>query len=276
MDRFFADHDARRTAGEPGLHEPARTAAHTELCAGKSFALRESSELVGSSELEPLRAATVHSCCAACAADPHCAGFTFSADSFHCSLKSWPGSHSPLRGVVAGVLARPGALGDSDATPGRGRQQQRQQQQQEQAGQRHGQQAAQRERFKARLTEIFMDHDPSKVVKVDALLDRYRGNEERFLQRTEEQYHAIERLVQERKDDRGALAAGFGSVVGPARDAHGFTAGEYRERVEQLLRVNDPSRLAQVDAMLEHFAGRELELVDFLIGRYQYRGGKLT
>jgi hypothetical protein len=277
IDRYFADHDARRGAQQPGLHYTDRPAAHTELCAGKSFELRESSELVGASQLEPLRAATVHSCCAACATEPRCAGFTFSPATFRCSLNSWPGSHSPQQGVISGVVALSGSSADDGAPRGRTWQQQQQQQQQPEQQQPHQQQAApryelqpaQRERYKKRLTEIFMDHDPSKLAKVDALLDRYRGNEERFLQRTEEQYHAIERLVQERHDDRGALFGGSGGVAGPARDAHGFTAGEYRERIEQIFRANDPARLEQVDAMLEHFAGRELELADYLIAKYR-------
>jgi hypothetical protein len=279
IDRYFADHDARRGAQQPGLHDTDRPAAHTELCAGKPFELRESSELVGgASELEPLRAATVHSCCGACATEPRCAGFTFSPGTFRCSLYSFvAGFPFPAKGVISGVLALSGSPTDDGAPRGRTWRHQQEQQQQQQQQQPHQQQAApryelqtaQRERYKMRLTDIFMDHDPSKLAKVDALLDRYRGNEERFLQRTEEQYHAIEHLVQERKDDRGALSGGSGGVAGPARDAHGFTAGEYRERIEQILRANDPARLEQIDEMLVYFAGRELELADYLIGKYR-------
>ena len=130
----------------------------------REFALHADAEF-SSDFSEPLRTHTLAECCDACAERLDCQAFTFEDST--CSLKFSAGSLTTRPGMVSGASG--GARGVSANS--------------------HARSGSSREDyFRERLIELYKTHDPSKLERVDSLLLRYKGNEERLLQRTKLQY----------------------------------------------------------------------------------------
>jgi len=258
LDNFFSD--TERKVGRPSrdhlkqedsFHKViprSEIAVKISSCGGKAFELREGIEIVGF-DIEPLRSTSHGACCFSCSMHPRCVGFTFVEDSLQCWLKSRVEVEGHRKGRISGVL-------QASSLEIRG--------QVLNTGVHHSSEKAKRDFFKQQLTDIFLKHDPNKVSKVDILLDRYRGNEERFIARTIRQYEEIELLVQERQQNRFS----HHSLVAKPRDVHGLTVEDYRDRIRGILQKNDPTKLSDVDSMLVHFQGREMDLLQNLIKKY--------
>lgn len=295
------------------------------MCAGKAFDIKESIEIVGF-DIEPLRTSTYHACCSSCAINPQCGSFTYVADSFQCWLKTQGGMEGHQPGRISGTLSSGnGAMGitstsgisSTSSNMGGGvpgglstgwNSQPSLDSQRTQMS--PSSQMARRDYYRKKLIEIFSEHDPNKLNKVDALLDRYRGNEERFILRTTQQYEEIGNLMKARNAQRkssfgsagngntftnanagagrynsqgarswqsseygGNGGAGTGNIAGinniDQRDSHGLTMDDYRDRIRQILAKHDPSKLNDVEPMLRHFKGKEMQLVEFLMKKYK-------
>ncbi|CAK9111688.1 Protein polyglycylase TTLL10 (Tubulin--tyrosine ligase-like protein 10), partial [Durusdinium trenchii] len=206
-------------------------------CASKSFEIMHDVELAGLA-VEPLRTSTHHACCSSCAINSKCKGFTYNAEHFECFLKLSLGESVPAFGKVSGIPA--GETGHDTPSlrsfP-------------DTARERGGfissnfddalvSDRARRGSFRKELVDLFTRHDPQKLGKVDMLLERYRGNEERFIENTRKQYEEIDRLVQERLPQHRArigqqsapLHSSGAAGADMARDVHGITMREYRDR----------------------------------------------
>jgi hypothetical protein len=199
------------------------------------------------------------------------------AETFQCWIKEDIGSEGHHQGMTSGVL-HDGALTQSSSSSYQ--QQPRQQQTDINVGayRQHMVHAssdrARQDFYRKRLTEIFMQHDPSKVAKIDLLLSRYKGNEERFVIRTAQQYEAIEQLVEQRRSRPAANGSPWSEAslsrhLEPPRDQHGLSRSDYRERLLEIFQQNEPSKAGDVEAMLERFKGQEMQLVDYLLKKYR-------
>ncbi len=280
------------------------------MCAGKKFDIKHSVQIVGH-DIEPLRTSTYHACCSSCAINSRCKGFTFIAETFQCWIKEDVGSEGHQEGVVSGVLH---GFTDGSSPTSVFRPEPRYQHSSMQDASReayrqqhvhHDSDSARREYYRKRLSAIFLEHDPNKLAKVDILLSRYKGNEERFLLRTRQQYESIARLQKDRRfskarfgsgmqssdTDESAAAAAAAAATwssakdGPSaasiiagntapsravhRDEHGLTRGDYRERLVEVFQQNDPTKIGEVDNMLDHFSGKEMQLVEYLLAKYK-------
>ncbi|GBG29901.1 Tubulin--tyrosine ligase [Hondaea fermentalgiana] len=272
------------------------------MCAGKAFDIKESVEMIGF-DIEPLRTSTYHACCSSCAINPRCMGFTYVANAFQCWLKSQVGPEGYQSDRTSGILSTgAGAFSGVGPVGGAAGWNTQPSVQTQRTQMQPTSQMARRAYYRQKLVDLFTEHDPNKLSKVDVLLDRYRGNEEHFLLRTTQQYEEIAQQAKARAAQRNRLGAsvpintrtganswpgagsgpglGTGTGIGMgatmpsgdidhrARDAHGLTLDDYRDRVRQIFAKNDPSKLSDVDALLQHFAGKEMQLVEFLMKKY--------
>jgi len=252
---------------EEKVHGPKIVSVSQDTCNGKVFNIKKSVEIIGN-EIEPLRTSSYHACCIACAVNIQCKGFTFDEERFQCWTRSGTDQEGHLDGITSGMLD------DSSGSAVFSKQQKGKAAAQSQVVPQSSEHAR-REYYRKRLTAIFVEHDPNKLPKVDILLDRYRGSEERFILRTEQQYEEISRLVRERgakknnflgqSTSRGAFA---NVAAAEYRDSHGLTKTDYKERLTQIFTKHDPEKLRDVDAMLEKFHNKEMQLVQYLLDRY--------
>ncbi len=248
-------------------------------CGGKQFSIKENVQGFGT-DIETLRTSTLHTCCASCAMNPGCYGYTFDRSTFQCHLKTQITAEGYARATTLGILDASFPV-EHNRNRGVGPVGQTFQGYRD-AAFRHDDNNAfsKREKFRKQLVDIFMDHDPAKVAKVDILLDRYRGKEEKYIQQTLQQYEAIDRLQQERSNrriaavnDRERLGPSQNrfrsSQAAPTRDSYGLTVADYRERLEQIFQQHDPQMASQLDTMLERFKGKEMDLLQYLVEKYK-------
>ena len=210
-------------------------------CLGRKFEMLKHTSIVGE-DIEPLRTSSDTTCCVACAHNPRCNAFTYTASDFKCWLKL-SGEHRGMHsGSVSGIRVAASAMagdGSGDVT-----------------GSIPHSAAVKREYYKKKLMALYRQHDPMKINHVDFLLDRYKDNEERLLQRTKKQYS---------NDPPGANV----HMSVEDSDEHGMHAHDYRSRLETLFRLHSPDKLDSVNSLLEQFRGREMLLLDHLSKKFE-------
>ena len=210
-------------------HEVAES---SKECSGKTFVIHENAEIIGGN-LEPLRAGDVTACCLACAVHQGCIGFSFEASSSQCWLKGERGTEGHRLGIISGTVGE--AASDTAAL--------------------HPHEHVSRAYYRERLVDLFKRYDPAKLPRVDVLLDRYRGNEERYVLRTTQQYKAMEAHNRERSMDH-------------EKDRRGVKRAEYVDRLTHLFAKHDPAMISHIDEMLQRFQGHEMELLQFMVKKY--------
>lgn len=213
-------------------------------CAGQAFTVHENAEIIATN-LEPLRAASVDACCTACAIHKGCAGFSYEAAESQCWLKASHGIEGHKLGVVSGVVKTSPDSSTSSALDAASV-----------STKLHPHEHVSRAYFRERLIELFKRYDPAKLSRVDVLLDRYRGNEERYVLRMTQQYKAMEAHNRER------------SGAGQEKDRRGVTRAEYVDRLTHLFAKSDPSMIPHIQDMLDRFEGHEMELLQFMVQKY--------
>ena len=108
-----------------------------------------------------------------------------------------------------------------------------------------------------RVTRIYQQHNPSKLSDVDKVLEKYAGRDQELIEMLEEKYQAA---------PNAAAGAAASPAVAPTKSA--APQQSIRERVTRFYEIHNPSKLGDVDKVLEKYAGRDDELIDMLIDKY--------
>jgi len=145
--------------------KPIQEKLFSSICTDKGFEIVRDTDAIGV-DIGNQLSSNYESCCVLCSNDPGCIGFSFSGATYQCWLKSSVLSQVAHANNIVGVKASNAVSIKSD--------------------------------FRQELLLIFSRYDPSKVSKVDALLARYKGNEERFIQRTRTQYERMNIMMKNR------------------------------------------------------------------------------
>ncbi|CAB9525509.1 cis-trans isomerase [Seminavis robusta] len=106
-----------------------------------------------------------------------------------------------------------------------------------------------------RLIEFFQKNNPSKLGNVDALLEKFKGKEDLMFQKVEERYGNSQQSSSTPKNPQPDAAAGTTSFSFPGSSPP--TTSNHRERLIAFFQKNNPSKLGNVDALLEKFKGKE-------------------
>ena len=109
-----------------------------------------------------------------------------------------------------------------------------------------------RKPYEVEIRKMFWKHDPNKVHLVDQLLADNKGNERAFLRSLRREY--------------GEPDDGNDEPVG--KNA-GVSTSKVREDIVRLVKQKDSKNLKHCDAVLERYAGRELELLATLCKDYK-------
>ncbi|ORC84127.1 uncharacterized protein TM35_000491330 [Trypanosoma theileri] len=118
--------------------------------------------------------------------------------------------------------------------------------------------------FKDRLTAFYEKYAPNKVAQVDAQLEKYKGQEEDLLAALVQKYGP------EPEGEVGtSLTPSVRSRKGSEMNGSAVThPGTYGERLTAFYERYAPNKVAQVDAQLEKYKGREEDLLAALVQKY--------
>ena len=140
--------------------------------------------------------------------------------------------------------------------------------------------------FRAQVEVIYKEHNPHKMSNIDQLMQKHAGRETELIQKLHDKYVNMTPSTPRRQSGllRPPTAAGIQKAVSNARLSGGgalearakvgeFTV-DYRARVLEIYELHNPEKLSKVDKLLESYSGRENELLDKLIAKYDVADAK--
>lgn len=110
--------------------------------------------------------------------------------------------------------------------------------------------------WRAQLFLLYETHNPTKMDQIEYLLKKYKGNEAKLIESIQAKYEGKgEKAPQETPPAEEAV---LGPTPSPCTT---HTVGHWRAELLQLYRVHNPTKVDNVDGLLEKYAGREEELL---------------
>eukprot|EP00760_Papus_ankaliazontas_P017126 PhM_4_TR17042/c0_g1_i10/m.34819 len=112
--------------------------------------------------------------------------------------------------------------------------------------------------YRDRLIRFFEAYNRNKIANVDLILEQYQGNEEEL----------FATLVGKYGPEPGAEAKATPATVNEQPPLPSNTSNAVRDRLVRYFEAYNPSKLSNVDVILQQFAGKEEELFATLVSKY--------
>eukprot|EP00760_Papus_ankaliazontas_P017125 PhM_4_TR17042/c0_g1_i1/m.34832 len=112
--------------------------------------------------------------------------------------------------------------------------------------------------YRDRLIRFFEAYNRNKIANVDLILEQYQGNEEEL----------FATLVGKYGPEPGAEAKATPATVNEQPPLPSNTSNAVRDRLVRYFEAYNPSKLNNVDVILQQFAGKEEELFATLVSKY--------
>jgi hypothetical protein len=121
---------------------------------------------------------------------------------------------------------------------------------------------------RAKVLEILKKHDPTRVEKIDELMNAHKGREQLLLKRLTSRYDDIYKRwhVAQKKDVSDAEELLNNSESGTSSDSSSVI--ETRAKILEILKKHDPRRVDKIDELMNAHEGREQWLLKSLTSRY--------